>query len=55
MKKKIKDFTIGEAQEICNKTRNCEKCPFWFCVRCIFKDTTIENHILEQEKEVENE
>ena len=42
MKKKIKDLTLSEVEEIC-KTHTCDDCPLWnprnedVCLFCDFK------------------
>ena len=53
MKKKLKDFTQEELDEICDKYKNCENCPFnikyetWCYALC--------RDILDLEIEYENE
>ena len=53
VRKKIKDFTIKELVDYCNKRfkniLSCHHCPFENCCACQFAEK------LEQEIEVENE
>lgn len=51
-KKKIKDFTIGEINEMCRKSKNCDDCPF--APHCS-NFMTYTDKELEQEIEMEKE
>ena len=49
MKKKVKDFTIGEWHEI------CRKCPNICCEGCVFEDCCPFNQLSQKDLETEIE
>ncbi len=54
MKKKLKDFTIGEMKAICEKHDDCATCPFVNFEYCSYM-WAIGNEHLEEEFEIEGE
>ena len=39
MKKKIKDLTLEECNNICSKAESCSMCPLQNTIKCINTDT----------------
>ena len=53
MKKKIKDFTLGEVQAICKKHKKCSKCPFdKYCIRIM--NFMNDHSVSEEEVEIDD-
>lgn len=52
MTKKIKDLTLGEIKEVCNKMKHCIGCPLSYLCSPEFNSTMLKTKDLEWEIEV---